>query len=46
MVWARMMTMEVNRSRWIQVEVTELNEGMDWGYGGGHEIKRGIKDDL
>ena len=30
----RMMTMETDSSRWIQVEVTKLNEGMDWGQRG------------
>lgn len=30
----RMMTMETDRSRWIQVEVIKLNEEMDWGQTG------------
>ena len=30
----RMMTMETDSSRWILVEVTKLNEGMDWGQRG------------
>ena len=30
----RMMTMETDSSRWIQVDISKLNEGMDWGQRG------------
>ena len=44
-VWAKMIAMEIGKSRRMQIEVTELEEGMDLGQRGGNERKRGIKYD-